>query len=432
MSSPVTLTDAAVLGELLLEEAQVTPCTPGRTVVQQFEQRQHLPGVVVIDQGAVVGVISRRQLYQGLSQPYALEIFLRRPIRVFLDLNPYCSTPLTLSYQTSVQSGVSKALSRPTHALFEPILVEFAHPRLPRLRNFFLLDFHTLMLAHSQIAASANQQLRQQQEQLEQEQLKVETYAQQLEANQTVIQARNRQLERQQQQLVNQAQEIQSLNQRFMQIGELLSHEGKRAFQATFAGVNAICHHTDQIMGVGQRLETELMTVHETSHLIDQVSRQVHHLSVQAAIFANQACANGECQELSGFSYITEEISNLTQQTAEAGRQIELLAGQFRDRVRTFQSSAQSGTVTARSLIREIEQAAISLSELENIVRQNQAAQATRPDAHRPSAPLRATARPKTDLTRLNAYKSEPSGEKATRPENETLQSPIYSDRFAM
>ena len=98
MSSPVALTDVAVLGELLLEEAQIDLETPGRTVVAQFEQRQRLPGVVVVDrsQNQIVGLISRRQLYQGLSQPYAPEIFLRRPVRIFLDRNPHSCDPVII------------------------------------------------------------------------------------------------------------------------------------------------------------------------------------------------------------------------------------------------------------------------------------------------------------------------------------------------
>ncbi|MEO0540653.1 MAG: hypothetical protein AAFZ80_07285 [Cyanobacteria bacterium P01_A01_bin.105] len=375
MSSPVTLTDAAVLGELLLEEAQVNTETPGRTVVQQFEQRQRLPGVVVADSGKIVGLISRRQLYQALSQPYALDIFLRRPIRVFLDLNVHCQHPLVLQAQETVQGAVRQALSRPSQSLFEPIIVVLSHPRLPHLRSHFLLDFHTLMLAHSQIAAAANQTMRRQQQQLQQEQQKVNAYTTQLENQQQTIAERNRQLEHQQQHMAHQTQAIQALNQRFMQIGTLLSQEGKKAFQATFAGVNDICQHTDQILIAGQRLEAELVTIDETSKLIEQVSRQVHHLSVQATIFANHACSNHASQELEGFSYITEEISHLSHRTSEAGRQIKSLGDRFRSRIDTFQASAQDGTVTARSLIREIEHAAIALSELEHLVEQTEQAQ---------------------------------------------------------
>ncbi len=420
MSSPVALTDVAVLGELLLEEAQIDLETPGRTVVAQFEQRQRLPGVVVVDrsQNQIVGLISRRQLYQGLSQPYAPEIFLRRPVRIFLDLNPHCCDPLILDYQTPVQVGVRQALTRPAHGLFEPIIVCVAHPRLPNFRTHFLLDFHTLMLAHSQVAAAVNQTMSQQHRQLLDEQAKVETYAARLEAQQTIIAERNRQLERQQYRMLEQAKAIQTLNQRFMQIGALLSQEGKKAFQATFAGVNAICQHTDQIMTAGQRLESELTTIDDTSKLIEQVSRQVHHLSVQAAIFANHACAKSNCADLEGFGYITEEISHLSQQTSDAGRQIKSLSDRFRDRITSFRGAAKEGTSTARSLIREIEQAAIALSELENLVKQTESAQ------------LGETV---VDHPRIEGYESDSvSPNPPTKPTSPTLQSSIYPPQVAI
>ena len=196
MSSPVTLTDTATVSDLLLEESQIDLTTLGHVVVQQFEQRQRLPGVVVLDGDTIVGLISRRQLYQSLSQPYALEIFLRRPIRIFLDLNPSCRLPLILNYQESVQSGVRKALSRPAQDLFEPLVVQIEHPQLPHLSSAFLLDFHTLMLAHTQIAAAVNQKMQDQQRQLLAQQTQLKTYAQQLERHQGMIAERNNQLDR--------------------------------------------------------------------------------------------------------------------------------------------------------------------------------------------------------------------------------------------
>ncbi|MEM9265758.1 MAG: hypothetical protein AAGA46_09560 [Cyanobacteria bacterium P01_F01_bin.13] len=360
MSFPAQLTESATLGELLLEEAQVSPNTLGHEVVQQFEQRQQLTGVLVIENDTIVGAISRHQLYQGLSQPYALEIFLKRPIRVFLDLNPHCCEPLILDYNERVDIATQKGLSRPYQHLFEPIVIRFHHPQLPDFHNYFLLDFHTLLLANSQILAFVNEQMQQQKHLLEEARSNAETYSQQLEAQQLEIKSRNILLENQQQQLLIQSQRIQTLNQRFMQIGKVLSKEGKKAFQATFAGVNVICQNTDQIVSIGRLLESELDTIQSTSTLIEDVSRQVRQLSVQAAIAIHKSGP-----ELAGFSYIAEEITNLVNQTHEAGRQMNTLAERFQYRVQTFTNSAQAGTTVARKLILEIEQAAIAITELE-------------------------------------------------------------------
>ncbi|MEM1255495.1 MAG: hypothetical protein AAGI69_23915 [Cyanobacteria bacterium P01_H01_bin.21] len=363
MSFTAQLTDSATIGDLLLEEAQVSPQTLGNEVVQQFEQRQRLTGVLVIENDAVVGAISRHQLYQGLSQPYALEIFLKRSIQVFLELNPHCCSPLILSYDERVDIATQKGLSRSSQHLFEPIVVQFHHPQLADFQNYFLLDFHTLLLANSQILAFVNGQMQQQKQLLEQARGNAETYSQQLEAQQHEIKSRNALLENQQQQLLSQSQKIQTLNQRFMQIGKVLSKEGKKAFQATFAGVNAICQNTDQIVRIGRLLESELDTIQSTSTLIEDVSRQVRQLSMQASIAVHKSGP-----EMAGFSYIAEEIAQLVGQTREAGRQMHSLAAGFHHHVQTFTHSAQDGTKVARTLILEIERAAIALIELERLL----------------------------------------------------------------
>ncbi|MEL6130702.1 MAG: hypothetical protein AAFX51_02965 [Cyanobacteria bacterium J06636_28] len=377
MSSPAQLTESATLGELLLQEAQVSPDTLGHEVVQQFEQRPRLTGVLVIENDIIVGAISRHHLYQGLSQPYALEIFLKRPIQVFLDVNPHCCEPLILGYGERVDIATQKGLSRSSQYLSEPIVVEFQHPQLPGFCNYFLLDFHTLLLANSQVLAFVNGQMKQQKQLLEEARSHAETYSQQLERQQHEIQLRNHLLEDQQQKLLSQSQKIQTLNQRFMQIGKVLSKEGKKAFQATFAGVNAICQNTDEIVSIGRLLESELATIQSTSLLIENVSRQVRHLSVQAAIAIHKSGP-----ELAGFSHIAEEITQLVNQTREAGRQMNTLAERFQDRVHTFTHSAQAGTTVARTLIQEIEQAAIAITDLEQLLQAYEATHQNMPLAN--------------------------------------------------
>ncbi|MEM6254590.1 MAG: hypothetical protein AAF821_16885 [Cyanobacteria bacterium P01_D01_bin.156] len=381
MPSPVQLTDSATLGELSLEEAQVTPHTLGHEVVQQFEQRPHLTGVLIIENGQIMGAISRNQLYQGLSQPYALEIFLKRPIQVFLDLNPHCCKPLILDYAERIDVATQKGLSRASQHLFEPIVVKFHNRWISDLTSYFLLNFHTLLLANSEILNVVNKQMQRQKHLLEESHRHAETYSQQLETQQQEIQARNvlleaqqRQiksrnlmLENQQQQLLVQSQEIQALNQRFMEIGKVLSAEGKKAFQATFAGVNAICQNTDQIVTIGRLLESELETIQSTSTMIEDVSRHVRQLSVQAAIAVHKLGP-----EMAGFSYIAEEIAQLVSQTREAGRQMNTLAEGFQSHVQTFTGSAQDGTKVARTLILEIEQAAVALVDLERLLQDSE------------------------------------------------------------
>ncbi len=370
------ITPQTTLGDLPLHDFQVSPQTTGQVIAQQFEQRSNLPGVIVADDLKMLGVISRRRFHERMSMPYAQEIFLKRPIQILLNMevSKYQTQVLELSDSEEINSAVQAALSRPHEDAYEPIIVVFQDQSLPEFRVHFLLDLQTLLLAQSQMLTAVNQKMQRQQAELEQQQKRVEEerrkvseYTQLLEKHQSVIQERNLLLETQQIELLEQAREIAQFNKRFMRIGRLLSSEGRKAFQATFSGVNAICHNTNQVVEVGQLLSGELHTVHDTSQLISKVSQQVRHLSVQAAIVANQIG-----REMAGFSHITAEIGKLVSQTLEAGRQIDRVASRFQVRIQELTESADAGTTVAQSLLGKIQQAQEALAELERLVQPRQ------------------------------------------------------------
>jgi len=364
MSHLTPLTARSTIGELALTDFQISPSVPGRVVAQQLEQRPHLSGVLVVESGQVLGVISRRRFHACLSQPYGLELFLKRPIQIFLESYNQHRPPLILPHTETIDVAVRRGLGRENDEdVFEPIVVLFEGPPHTNTQAYYLLDFQTLLLAQSQILTEVNTQIEHQRSHLEHEQKKVREYAHLLEQQKAVIQERNQVLEQQQSQLISQSQQIEQLNSRFMKIGRVLSHEGKKAFQATFSGVNAICLNTNQVVNIGRLLGEELATIHRTSHLIEEVSQQVRHLSVQAAIVANRAGA-----EMSGFSHIAADIAKLVNRTFEAGQQMNRVVDRFKERIGKLTESAQMGTAVARSLLAEIEQAAIALNELESLV----------------------------------------------------------------
>ncbi|MCS6812059.1 MAG: chemotaxis protein [Cyanobacteria bacterium] len=374
MNIPDNLTPSSTLADLPLHECKVDSDTLGEVVAAHFEQQPTLPGVIVVNRSQLLGVISWQSFQRRMMKPFALEIFLKRPLKIFFGLDEQSEPQdfLQLNYTEKVIDAVPIALSRPVDRLYDPILVVFQNENLPDVKAYFLLDCQTLMTAQSQILTVANQQIRDQQRELkrylsklESERQKVKDYAQKLEKQQSIIQERNQLLEAQQKELVQRSEEVAGLNQRFVQIGQLLSMEGKKAFQATFAGVNAICRSTSQIVSVGQSLSEELNTLHEASQLVAKVSQQVRYLAVKAGIGASRSS-----QEISGFSTITTEISNLVSQTFEAGRQMDRVASRFKLRIQELTDAAQSGTATARSLVSKIQQAEIALAELESLVYQ--------------------------------------------------------------
>jgi hypothetical protein len=364
-------TSRPTLGDLPLHDFQVNLHTSGLVVAQQFEQRPDLPGVVIMSDTKLVGVISRRRFHEQMSKP-TQQLLLEKPIQGMLEieLKRHRGRSLVLLDTEPIDLSARTALNRPATDAYEPIVVMFQDQSLPTMQAYFLLDVYTLLQAQAQILMAMNQEMRHQQAALEEQQRQVQVgqqkvadYTRLLEAHQQVIQERNLLLETQQMEILEQARDIAQFNRRFLRIGQLLSAEGQQIFQSTFAGVNAICHNTTQIVGIGRSLSEDLTIIQETSQLIAKVSQQVRHLSVQAAIVANHVGV-----EMAGFSHITAEIGKLVNQTLDAGRQMDRLASRFRNRVQALTESAESGTTVAQGLLKKIEQAQMALAELEMLV----------------------------------------------------------------
>ena len=65
---------------------------PASDVAQLFERSPDLVGAIVVDESAspiceVVGVVSRAAFLERLSHPFALELFMKRPISSELELD---------------------------------------------------------------------------------------------------------------------------------------------------------------------------------------------------------------------------------------------------------------------------------------------------------------------------------------------------------
>ncbi|MDJ1169772.1 chemotaxis protein [Roseofilum sp. BLCC_M154] len=370
MSHSAQLTLNSCLLDLNLQDFQVSPTTLTQVVLNQFDQRPDLTGVIVASPQRFLGMISRRLFYEHLSESYGTEKILITPIQFFLNNMKIQGKCLQLSYTEKIGTAVNIALSRDSKVIYEPIVVVFQEASVPGISAYFLLDFQTLILAQSQILSDLNRQIENKQIEgqrntikLEREHQKVEAYSRLLEDQLATIHERNQLLELQQQELVRKNEEVADLNHRFIQIGKILSQSGKRAFRATSSGVSVICNQTDKIVKTGDLLEEELKTIDETSKLIERVSQQVRHLAVQLAIIANQMSS-----EMRGFSSVSSEISQLVTQTFEAGQQMKRVANRFRQRIQEFTEFAQTGSQVATSLVDKVEKAEKSLKDLELLV----------------------------------------------------------------
>ena len=112
-----------------------------------FDANMDVPGVIVTEEGRFLDLLSRDVLYRGLSRAFGREIFLRRPIRDFLDV--WGQEPFRCKSTCTIHHTVELALNRPDGSAYDPVLVEYPDGRLG------LLEMHALLVAQSQVLALA-------------------------------------------------------------------------------------------------------------------------------------------------------------------------------------------------------------------------------------------------------------------------------------
>lgn len=362
----------SILGNLPFYDFCVDLSTPGHVIAERFEREPELPGVILSDGSHMVGIISRQKFLERMCHRYSLEIHLRRPVKLMLDFIKV--QPLLLPDTCKIDEATERALNRSPEAAYEPIVIVFKD------KSLRLLDFHVLLRAQSHILAMVNQMVEQQKfavqeyvQKLRQEQKKAEQYNQLLEMQQSTIQEHNKLLEEKQDELLRQSQEIHQLNQRFIRIGQLLSLEGKKAFQATFEGVDAISNNTDNMIEMGRALNRELETVQGASVLIKKVSKQAEFLAKQASVLGYQFGSQFEW-----LSRVTSDIRQLSSQAFEAGQRMDETSNRLKYRIGELTQLAREGANVAQTLIQKVSRAEVALAELEKLVQED--AKAVEPD----------------------------------------------------
>jgi signal transduction histidine kinase len=121
-------------------------------VARVFEQNPLLPGVILLESGQLFGMISRRRFLERMSRPYALELFLKRPVR---SLHHFTQGELEIFPETTpIVEAARRSLERSPEFLYEPILVQTADDC-----TYYLVDVHQLLLAQSRIHQLTSQLL---------------------------------------------------------------------------------------------------------------------------------------------------------------------------------------------------------------------------------------------------------------------------------
>ncbi|MEM9541380.1 MAG: ATP-binding protein [Cyanobacteria bacterium P01_E01_bin.42] len=141
----------STLEELDLYQFQVEDSSIVMDIVRSFDRNPILPGVILTHRGGFYGMISRRRFLERMSRPYALELFLQRPIKSLYDFTRVQFE--IFPKETAIVEAARKSLERPPEFLYEPIVVELSD------RDYRLLDVHHLLLAQSKIHQLTSQLL---------------------------------------------------------------------------------------------------------------------------------------------------------------------------------------------------------------------------------------------------------------------------------
>ncbi|MEH1938225.1 MAG: ATP-binding protein [Nostoc sp.] len=112
----------STLQELPMYNFPVEINRTGMEVASFLEKYPLLPGVILVEQGKFIGMISRRRLLEFLIRPYGQELFVQQPLAV---LYSYARIPiLLLADTTSILTAMQLSLKRSPELLAEPIVVQ--------------------------------------------------------------------------------------------------------------------------------------------------------------------------------------------------------------------------------------------------------------------------------------------------------------------
>ncbi len=136
------------IADLPTHNFSVAPETLTEQVVEVFERHSFLPGVLIIENNQLLGVITRLKLFERLGHRFGIELFLQKPIIQLRDLIRTPTQPL--HENICINEAIRFALGRPATDAYDPIVV------VDKYGEMQLLDMNLLLLAQSRAMASLN------------------------------------------------------------------------------------------------------------------------------------------------------------------------------------------------------------------------------------------------------------------------------------
>jgi signal transduction histidine kinase len=147
----------ATLGDLPVHLEQFDENAIGSRVAAAFQQHTDLAGVIIRRSQLPPTLVSRQKFFQELSIQYSREVYLGRPISIFLRAR--CTEPLRISASCPINDAASSALQREHAAVYEPLLIDWEDGRVGLLDMLVLLQAQSALLTTTHIAMLQNEKL---------------------------------------------------------------------------------------------------------------------------------------------------------------------------------------------------------------------------------------------------------------------------------
>ncbi|MEN9246764.1 MAG: hypothetical protein Q6L19_01250 [Gloeomargarita sp. GMQP_bins_69] len=122
---------------------QVPTTALTREVMAYLKDHPDIPGMMIVEDGQVIGTIGRQRFESHMQQVYSSEIYPKRPIQLLVEVLK--AETLQFPSSTRIVDATLVALQRARSLVFEPIVIEFPDGQLR------LIDFLVVLLAQASI-----------------------------------------------------------------------------------------------------------------------------------------------------------------------------------------------------------------------------------------------------------------------------------------
>lgn len=133
----------ATLADLPGYASALHPEYEGQIAFDLFSQQPSLPGILVQDDGVLLGMISRRLFFERTGKRYGTEVYLKRSLGFFLTQE--IPAPLELPAETRLSDAARRVLARTDADVFEPIVEQTDR------RTYRIIHSLTIFAAQNQI-----------------------------------------------------------------------------------------------------------------------------------------------------------------------------------------------------------------------------------------------------------------------------------------